>query len=139
MDRQERELREDLLGRSLKAAFHAERAPEAWTREALAAPARKAAPVLMPRGESRLLVVLPHLLGVALLVGFVLAMAFRPDIRASLQSLMAPLFAGGSFDAAELEAGLSRRIPWILAMSPLLLVLAAQATRGFAFVRRLFF
>lgn len=141
MDTQERELREGRIGRSVRAALCAERAPRAWAREALAVPARvgtsaRTAPAWMPREESRFLVVLPHLLGVALLLGLGLSALLRPDMLKALDALVKPLFAGGSQGTMDLD--LARLMPWLAVTAPLIVLVLLEATRGFAFVRRWF-
>lgn len=141
MDRQERELREDRIGRSVRAALSVERAPRVWAREALAVPARAGAPAriaaaMMPREESRLLVILPHLLGVALLLGLGVSALLRPDMLTALDALMKPLFATGSPNAKDLDV--ARLVPWLAAAAPIIVLVLFEVTRGFAFVRRLF-
>jgi hypothetical protein len=141
VDTQERELREDRIGRSVRAALSAERAPRAWARDALAVTARVGAPArtasaAMPREESRLLVVLPHILGVALLLGLGLSALLRPGLLAALDGLMKPLFAGGSPSAKDIDV--ARLVPWLAVTAPLIVLVLLEATRGFAFVRRWF-
>jgi hypothetical protein len=141
VDTQERDLREDRIGRSVRAALSVERAPQAWAREALAVPARagasaRTAPAAMPREESRLLVVLPHILGVALLLGLGLSAILRPDMLTALDAFMKPLFAAGSPSAKDLDV--ARLVPWLAVTAPLIVLVLLEATRGFAFVRRWF-
>lgn len=140
MDTQERELRDDRIGRSVRAALSAERAPRAWAREALSAPARAGAPAriaaAMPREESRLLVILPHILGVALLLGLGLSALLRPEMLTALDALVKPLFAGESLSAKDLDV--ARLVPWLAVTAPLIVLVLLEATRGFAFVRRWF-
>lgn len=141
MDTQERELREDRIGSSVRAALSSECAPQAWALDALAVPARarvapRTAPAAMPREESRLLVILPHLLGVTLLLGFGVSALLRPDLLSALDRLMKPLFAGGSPSAKDLDV--ARLMPWLAVTAPLIVLVLLEATRGFAFVRRWF-
>jgi len=147
MDKQERELREDRTGRSVRAALRAERAPRAWALAALAAPARtgvsararvstRAAAAALPREESRFLVVLPHLLGVSLLLGFGLSALLRPDLLSALDAAMRPLLVGGARGAKDVDV--ARLVPWLAIAAPLLVLVLLDVTRGFAFVRRWF-
>jgi hypothetical protein len=90
----------------------------------------------MPREESRLLVVLPHILGVALLLGLGLSAILRPDMLTALDAFMKPLFAAGSPSAKDLDV--ARLVPWLAVTAPLIVLVLLEATRGFAFVRRWF-
>ena len=134
MSREEDQLREDALGRRLNAALSRERAPEAWSRAALAAPRRPAAvPVTAPeREEPWILSILPHLCGLALLVGLGISLWMRPEI---IQGLLNSVAA----EAARPETGQPLPAPLFMAaalLTPAAILLMVEASRGFPLVRR---
>ena len=88
---------EDAFERSLRAALGRGRAPRVWVEEALAQAARVGplpAPVAPRREASLVGVLLPHLLGLLLLGGFLAALLLRPDRGAPLAETLAGLVRG---------------------------------------------
>ncbi len=139
LDAEERELRGDPLARSLRAGLRAERAPGAWTREALAVPAlaargadaaarRARAEAALPPPPSALRLVLPHLLGVTLLLGLLLAFALRPEVAGFLgKGLTLP---GGGFRPDALAGGVGRHLFGLLLLAPLVIMGALEGVRA---------
>jgi hypothetical protein len=140
MDREERELRNDRLGQSLRAALGAERAPRDWVRDALAAPHAGAAvaprPVPAPPAEPWYRDVLPHLCGLALLVGLGLAALLRPDVFQNLAVGFGALLPALSRTRADASADVARYLPQLLLISPLILFACYEGARALATHRR---
>jgi hypothetical protein len=140
MDREERELRDDRLGQSLRAALGAERAPEAWTRNALAAPhaVRRPAhrPIAPDAAEPWYHAVLPHLCGLALLVGLGLAALLRPEVFQNLADGIRAALPSFTHTRSEASAEMARYLPQLLLISPLILFGFYEGARALVAHRR---
>ena len=129
MSRTDVDLPEDGLSRTLRRELAAGRAPEAWTRRALAAGAELPLPPL----ESRWIMLLPHLAGLALLVGLGVALALRPDAgNALLRLLTHPGILESPFRLPRLSPEMI--LAWI--STPFLIFLLVQGSRGFPVLHR---
>jgi hypothetical protein len=116
------------LGRRLRNALGHARAPESWIRDALEVPVRRPLPALRP--APLLVVLLPHLAGLALLLGFAGSLVLRPDLLEALGRAWESILPGGaigSFTARALETG---------AVTCLGLYVLSQGARGFPALRR---
>jgi hypothetical protein len=87
------ELHDERFDRELRAALRADRAPRAWVESALAVPARTASAPVAPR-TSLFALLVPHLLGLGLLVALLAALLLRPELGTGWTgSLHLPSFA----------------------------------------------
>ena len=129
MSHRDPELRDPALRRALRNAMADDRAPLDWVEQALAIP--ELAPPARVRSRLRLLV--PHLCGLGLLVGLVIALFLRPDAIANASALLARSLPSGisfsleSFSQGELLAMLA---------TPVLIYFLYQGSRGFPVLHR---
>jgi hypothetical protein len=130
------ELRDETLARSLRAALSEERAPRAWVEAAMALPGRPGvSPRPVPRHTPRLVVVFPHLCGLALLVGLGLAMFFAPDrMRLAWETIQPVLPRGVS--AGWLPGGIAPEHVTAALLTPVLFFVLYQGAQGFPVLRR---
>jgi hypothetical protein len=123
------DIRDEALARSLRAAMATERAPRSWVDEALTVPARFGAR-RAARRESKLVLVLPHLCGLALLVGLALAMSLSA-------ARMAPAWAAvrsvlpGNISLDWVPVGIPPEILIAALFTPLLFYVLFQGAQGF--------
>lgn len=130
MRRRDPELEDPKLRAALRDALAGERAPDAWVRNALsAADLAEASPA--PRSWLRLVV--PHLCGLGLLLGLVIAFFLRPEAASEAWFLISKGLPSGNsislegFSASELLAMVS---------TPLLIYFIYQGSRGFPILHR---
>ncbi len=133
LDRDERELRDDALGRQLRTALTHEQAPEAWVRDALAAPRRPAeVPAALPeREEPWILAILPQLCGLALMIGLAISLWMHPDLIDALAN-----YVGSGVIRVEGEAASSVLLLVAAVATPALALLMVEGSRGFPLVKR---
>jgi hypothetical protein len=127
------DIRDETLARSLRAAMAAERAPRSWVKQALTVPESVGAGGAV-RKESKLLLVFPHLCGLALLVGLALAMSLSPDrLAPAWAAVRSVLPRNIILDWA--PAGISPEVVIAALFTPLLLFVIFQGAQGFPVFR----
>lgn len=124
------ELDDPKLGAALRDALAGERAPEAWVQSALSAADLA---VASPPSRSWLQLVLPHLCGLGLLIGLVIAFFLRPESAAEAWTLLSKGLPSGisisleTFSDSELLA---------MVTTPFLIYFLYQGSRGFPILHR---
>ena len=131
MRRKDGDIRDEALARSLRAALRPERAPEAWVRTALQVPTHVAVPG-EPRRVSPLWGIVPHLTGVALLLGLVVAVFLRPEALGSVGNLLKASMPSVPL----LFEGIPQSLLLAMLSTPVLMYVLYQGSRGFPILHR---
>jgi len=129
MTRTDVDLPEDGLSRTLRRDLRAGRAPETWVRRALAVGGE----VPLPPLESRWTLLLPHLAGLALLVGLGVAIALRPEAG---NTLLRFFTHPGILESPLRLPHLSPEMILAWVSTPFLIFLLVQGSRGFPLLQR---
>ena len=124
------ELEDARLRTALRDALVGERAPDAWVRKALSAADLATA---VPASRSRLSLVVPHLCGLGLLVGLVIAFFLRPEAASEAWTLVSKGLPSGIFFSLE---GFSQSELMAMVSTPLLIYFLYQGSRGFPILHR---
>lgn len=124
------ELQDPRLRDALRDALAGERAPDAWVRNAMSAAEMMTA---SPAPRSWLKLVVPHLCGLGLLVGLVIAFFLRPEAASEAWSLLSKGFPAGLSFSLE---GFSNSELLAMVSTPLLMYFVYQGARGFPILHR---
>jgi len=137
MTREDADIRDEALARSLRAALRTEHAPEAWVREALGVPSRLAEAGVRRRASMMLL---PHICGLTLLLGLVIALLIRPEavnILTPESEVSIGRFLKDALPSIPLSLeGFSRGFLLAALSTPFLLYFLNQGLRGFPVLHR---
>ena len=131
MTHRDPDLEDPRLRTALREALAGERAPDAWVRSALSAVDQVA--VAFPAPRSWLQVVVPHLCGLGLLLGLVIAFFLRPEAAFEAWALLSRGFPSGISISLE---GFSQSELLAMASTPFLIYFLYQGSRGFPILHR---
>jgi hypothetical protein len=124
------ELEDPRLRAALRDALAGQRAPDAWVQSALSA---ADAALVSPAPRSWIKLVVPHLCGLGLLLGLVIALFLRPEAASEAWSqLSRGLPSGLSFSLD----GFSQSELLAMVSTPLLIYFLYQGSRGFPILNR---
>ncbi len=130
MRRRDPELKDPELRAALRDALAGERAPDAWVRDVLAVTDLAE---VSPAPRSRLSLVVPHLCGLGLLVGLVIAFFLRPEAAFEAWSLLSKGLPTGISISLE---GFSQSELLAMVSTPLMIYFLYQGSRGFPILHR---
>jgi len=132
MRRKDGDIRDEVLASKLRDALLSERAPEAWVQVALQVPSHEVV-LDAPRRVSPLLGIIPHLSGLALLLGLIAAVFFRPEALGSIGNLLKASLPSVPL----LFEGVSPSLLLAMLSTPVLIYVLYQGSRGFPILHRM--
>ena len=130
MSHRDPELEDPRLREALRGALVRERAPEAWVHQAMSLPDLNA---VSPTPRSRLKLVVPHLCGLGLLLGLVIAFFLRPDAAFEGWSMLSKGLPPGISISLE---GFSQSELLAMVSTPFLIYFLYQGSRGVPVLHR---
>lgn len=131
MSRRDDIFRDEALAQRLRRALDGEHAPEAWVQRALRVPAEVSV-VLGPRRVSPIAGLVPHLSGLALLLGLIVAIVLQPEALGSIGKLLMTAMPSVPL----LFDGVPHSLLLAMLSTPVLLYVLYQGVRGFPVLHR---
>ena len=130
MSHRDPELEDPKLRTALRHALAREHAPDAWVQTALSA---AEVAIASPAPRSWLQVVVPHLCGLGLLLGLVIAFFLRPEAASEAWAQLSRGLPSGSPISLD---GFSQSELLAMVSTPLLIYVIYQGSRGFPVLHR---